>query len=147
MSTFFVIATALILGGVYCSLRIPASPEAVANLSGALTLTDSPGAAIVHARLAERRREQDDRQTRAYEWLAEAQRQFAPVLETQTALIAERGRQLGWAQPRIKGGLELMRSTYDEALEQEVKCACRLFGVRATRDALRRLDIPMVTSV
>ena len=138
MSTFFVISVALILGGVYWWLRTRASPEAVAYMNGAFPLDVSPIAEAGVARFNEERREQDDRDARAYEWLAETQRQFAPILVTQTAAITERGRQLGWSQPRIKGGVALIRSTYDDALEQEVKCACRLFGVRATRDDKKR---------
>ena len=147
MTTLFVITlAALILGGVYYGLRKPPRPEAVAYLNRALALADRPGTAVAHARCAERHRQEEDRKARAYAWLAEMQRQFAPVLERQTAMLAGRGRQLGWSQETIKDGLALVRATYDSAVREEVKCAVRLFGARAVRDALRGLDMAATMS-
>ena len=78
---------------------------------------------------------------RAAEWLGETNLRFNEVLKVQRGKVIDTGRARGWTKAQIRECMRRICGVYDEAMQEEVECAKRLFGETATREAVRRHDI------
>jgi len=143
MTTFLIITTVVLSGGLV--YRWWVSQPRVADPIGCLdALMDPGGSSIAQPGVMRYRRaraEQHERDAQATGWLGEVKLQFNEVLEGQRRKVTAYGRARGWTQAQMRECMRRINGVYDEAMQEEVECAKRLFGETATREAVRRHDI------